>query len=405
MKYCHKCGSPLSDDTVFCTQCGAKTEIRQKPEPSLRLKSEQSEQKKDKRLIILLLLVIVLLLGFAILELLVFGNNSEAKLRRQLSLGERYYAELDYDRAIAAYSESLRIDPKNEEALIGIAHSYEDRGMERLQEEPGSEEGYSDLLTAVDYYKQAEEYHPDSERLPEVKQGIQRSEEAAASYFGNQDEPPEESAGTTATEQTEEQAEEELSVIEVGDTYIFGTYEQDNDTSNGAEDIEWIVLDKDGDRVLLISKFILDCQPYNTDRTEVTWETCSLRGWLNGTFMDTAFSEDEVRQIVTSDVSAETHPENNTDPGNDTRDQVFLLSLAEAETYFGSSEERTCEPTEYAIGKRVYTKDDHCDWWLRSPGYLRIRASYVNYDGSVNYIGNDVGYDRRGVRPALWIEP
>ena len=54
---------------------------------------------------------------------------------------------------------------------------------------------------------------------------------------------------------------------------------------------------------------------------------------------------------MTSAVSADRHPENNTDPGNDTRDQVFLLSLAEAETYFGSSEERTCEPTEYAIGK------------------------------------------------------
>ena len=46
----------------------------------------------------------------------------------------------------------------------------------------------------------------------------------------------------------------------VGDTITFGTYEQDNNTSNGKEAIEWTVLDKNGMSVLLISKQALDCQ-------------------------------------------------------------------------------------------------------------------------------------------------
>ena len=344
MRYCQNCGSPLKDDEVFCTQCGTKAETGQEAEQPGKVKPGQSGQKKDRKWIILLLILLLLII-FAILWFWVSGNNTEAKLRKQISLGDRYYSELDYDRAIAAYSESLKIDPKNEEALIGIAHSYEDRGMERLQKESGSEEGYNDLIAAVDYYKQAEEYHPDSESIPEIRQEIQRVEKAAASYSGNPDGISEEPAEAAVTEQTEEPL-----ALEVGDTYICGKYEQDNDTSNGAEAIEWIVLDKDGDKVLLISKYLLDCQPYHTEVTDVTWETCSLRQWLNGTFAEAAFSADEAERILTTTVSAAVNPEYSADPGNDTEDKVFLLGISEAETYFETLEERVCVPTEYASG-------------------------------------------------------
>ena len=67
----------------------------------------------------------------------------------------------------------------------------------------------------------------------------------------------------------------------IGAVVTFGAYEQDNNTSNGKEKIEWIVLATEGDKSLVISKYILDCQPYNTSRAEVTWEICTLRTWLN----------------------------------------------------------------------------------------------------------------------------
>ena len=72
----------------------------------------------------------------------------------------------------------------------------------------------------------------------------------------------------------------------VGETIVFGAYEQDNDTSNGAEPIEWSVLAKEDDRILVISQYALDCQPYNKKNESVIWETCSLRSWLNDIFLE-----------------------------------------------------------------------------------------------------------------------
>lgn len=83
--------------------------------------------------------------------------------------------------------------------------------------------------------------------------------------------------------------------VNVGDTYRFGSYEQDNNKSNGQEDIEWLVLAKEGTKILVISKEALDCKPYSY--TNVTWETCTLRKWLNNDFINAAFSADERTMI------------------------------------------------------------------------------------------------------------
>ena len=100
----------------------------------------------------------------------------------------------------------------------------------------------------------------------------------------------------------------------VGDIVYFGTYEQDNDTTNGKEDIEWLVLAKKGNRILVISDKALDRQPYNSSRTRVTWETCTFRKWLNNDFINAAFSDDENAMIPTVTVSADKNPEYDTDP-------------------------------------------------------------------------------------------
>ncbi|MEG0050490.1 MAG: DUF6273 domain-containing protein, partial [Clostridia bacterium] len=71
----------------------------------------------------------------------------------------------------------------------------------------------------------------------------------------------------------------------VGNTMTFGSYEQDNNTSNGAEAIEWLVLAREGDRALVISVDGLDCVQYHTKHTATTWETSTLRTWMNDTFL------------------------------------------------------------------------------------------------------------------------
>ncbi len=147
--------------------------------------------------------------------------------------------------------------------------------------------------------------------------------------------------------------------LNVGDTLVFGTYEQDNDTTNGKEDIEWLVLTKENNKILVVSDKALDCKPYNQSRDYVTWETCSLRNWLNNDFINAAFTAEERAMIPTVTVSADMNPEYNTNPGNATKDRVFLLSIVETEKYFTSDEARKCVPTEYAISNGAYTSDSY----------------------------------------------
>ena len=197
----------------------------------------------------------------------------------------------------------------------------------------------------------------------------------------------------------------------VGNIVTFGSYEQDNDTSNGAEPIEWIVLDSEDGKSLLISKYALDTLPYDTKYSNVTWETCSLRGWLNEDFLETAFTEEKQGSIIDSEINNANNSRYGTEGGKDTTDKIFLLSKEEAETYFSSDEERMCAPTEYAIAQGAWTSDDHrtaegeaaCVWWLRSPGGNCSFAARVSTDGFVNDLGRNVNDDSHCVRPALWI--
>ncbi len=196
----------------------------------------------------------------------------------------------------------------------------------------------------------------------------------------------------------------QLAKANVGDIVVFGAYEQDNDTSNGKEEIEWRVLAKENNKVLVISEKALDCQPYNSSYTDITWESCTLRKWLNGTFLNAAFSAEEQAIIQSENVPADRNPEYSTDSGKATTDKAFLLSIDEAEKYFASDDARQCQTTAYAVENRAYENDSgNCWWWLRSPGYDRDSAACVRSDGSVHYSGHSVGEDYDCVRPALWI--
>lgn len=190
-----------------------------------------------------------------------------------------------------------------------------------------------------------------------------------------------------------------------GDTVLFGEYEQDNNTSNGKEDVEWLVLEVKDGKALVVSKYALDCKQYNTSNTDVTWETCTLRKWLNNDFINAAFSSYEKAMIPTVTVSAD---KNSTNPGNATQDQVFLLSITEANKYFGSDSARQCKPTDYAFANGAYVNsvNGNCGWWLRSPGvtqYSAHSAAYVHNSGGVYESGCDVNIGTSAVRPAMWI--
>ena len=191
----------------------------------------------------------------------------------------------------------------------------------------------------------------------------------------------------------------------VGDIVYFGTYEQDNDTTNDKENIEWLVLAKENNRVLVISDKALDCRAYQANSVSyVTWEKCSLRKWLNNDFFSTAFSDDEKAMIPTVTVSADKNPKYNTNPGNATKDKVFLLSIVEAEKYFSSDSARQCSPTDYAVANGASESNDNiCWWWLRSSGVNQDYAAFVYSNGNIFEDGYYILNSHRAVRPAMWI--
>ena len=191
----------------------------------------------------------------------------------------------------------------------------------------------------------------------------------------------------------------------VGNYVIFGNYPQTNDVNDNSP-IEWLVLESDGETALLISRYALDCKPYNERYEATTWETCTLRGWLNDEFFNKAFSAEEKQSILQSKVSADKNPKYSTNPGNATKDNVFLLSIVEANKYFKSDDARKCAPTDYAIQQGAYASDSYkvegrraCWWWLRSPGYYSNIAALVLTDGSINYGSVDLSSD--AVRPCV----
>ena len=157
-------------------------------------------------------------------------------------------------------------------------------------------------------------------------------------------------------------------------TIKFGRYPQASKNENAL--IEWLVLKNDGSKALLISKYALDCQQYHTSRIFGTWETCTLRKWLNGTFISNAFSHEEQAMILST-----------TTESADTKDRVFLLSRGEAQKYFSSDSTRQCQGTAYCYAQGAYKdRDGNCKWWLRSPvdsgwtAYVSDLGGLENYD-------------------------
>ena len=182
----------------------------------------------------------------------------------------------------------------------------------------------------------------------------------------------------------------------VGDKITFGTYEQDNVTSNGTENIEWLVLARENNKILVISDKVLDAKQYNNE-INTTWEQCSLRKWLNDSFLNTAFSKKERALIQSTTVSADKNPKYSTNPGNATTDKVFLLSINEVYKYFNDFHARECALTAYAKAHGAAL------WWLRSPG-SSYSAAFVYPTGALVYNGESVKVSYGGVRPALWID-
>ena len=162
----------------------------------------------------------------------------------------------------------------------------------------------------------------------------------------------------------------------------FGTYEQDGNLANGTEDIEWIVITRDGNKALVISKYCLEQMPFNSTLASVTWKNSTIRAWLNSDFYNNAFSSEERSKIFNTTFSTD---------GIETTDKVFLLD--EEDAGFLPISIRKAEATDHV-------PTSYCYWFLRNTGSVS-NVAYVSYDGELGYYEN---VDREWwIRPVMWI--
>ena len=196
------------------------------------------------------------------------------------------------------------------------------------------------------------------------------------------------------------------------------------------EPIKWRVLNRNGNDAFLLADVALDDQKYNTnfgDVTDVTWETSSMRSWLNGygasvnqpkidyrrkNFINSAFTSTQRSAIKTTSVVNNNNTNYGAGCGN-TSDKVFLLSISEvcntdiaagygfAKEYYSDDEARRSRCSTYAhamgVGRFMDEYNGNGWWWLRSQSY---ENDSVPDDGSI-FENMDVDDDFCGVRPAL----
>lgn len=217
----------------------------------------------------------------------------------------------------------------------------------------------------------------------------------------------------------------DVATLNVGDHITFGSYEQDGDTTNGKERIEWRVIDiwksEKGGTAMLLSEKILDIEPYTNkampesknyyftypyEKDEnapyCTYFNCSLLEWLNGKFYYAAFDEKERERIIPTKVASD---------GKTYEHQVRLLGLKEVKKLLSSPQDRIAvtsvcakyDPLSFKEGEKHKGNEETAGWWLAD-----MNGSYHAY--CITRVG-DLGYDAvfttdslsSGVRPVIYI--
>lgn len=183
------------------------------------------------------------------------------------------------------------------------------------------------------------------------------------------------------------------------------------------EPIKWRVLSNDGTELFLLSEYCLTDQKYNETVTDVTWETCTMRFWLNDTFLTEAFTKIEQKAINETTVVNDNNPEYGTKGGNNTADKIFLLSIDESRsTTYGFSSDwdeydaaRAAYNTDFAWAKGAYSDYGNtiyrsaAVWGLRSSGDNGYSSARILGGSDIDRSGRSVDHYDIALRPALKI--
>ena len=166
--------------------------------------------------------------------------------------------------------------------------------------------------------------------------------------------------------------------------------------------IEWLVVSEDEEKMLLVSKHILECLPFNDwDAFDVSWGNCTLRAWMNGGFK---YDEKSFADYFTEEEKS------NVLPHEETGDSFFLLSLEEVLMFLPSNRERAAALTANAAFRlpetfKTLREGGNCSWWLRTASDEADRFTMiVNKEGMYSRHGEKNNMKGIGVRPAVWIK-
>jgi len=174
---------------------------------------------------------------------------------------------------------------------------------------------------------------------------------------------------------------------------------------------QWLILETQDNKALIISEQVLQCQPYHESPTNITWSECNLRKYLNEVFLRETFTIEEQSSIIETNISNHNNPWYGTNGGGETKDKIFLLSLEEIVQYFGDSDslvnhktgDNDINDSYNSTRKAKDTEGIDMFWWLRTSGSVASLSTIVRKDGAIHVRGRPVDDKSGGVRPAMWI--
>ncbi|MEN6389293.1 MAG: tetratricopeptide repeat protein [Syntrophomonas sp.] len=137
MKFCAKCGKEMQDDAQFCGGCGYGVEVV--PASDNKSTFGSSPLSHDAPLTPVPKpksgLKTKIIMGLTLAILIVVGglwgwNNfgTEARMQAKLDLAVKYLSENDYEKAVLAFNDAIKIDPKEVKAYQGLARTYTIQG-------------------------------------------------------------------------------------------------------------------------------------------------------------------------------------------------------------------------------------------------------------------------------------
>ena len=182
-------------------------------------------------------------------------------------------------------------------------------------------------------------------------------------------------------------------------TVLFGSYPQSDVSGSRKDPIEWIVLEKQNDKALLMSKLIIENDVFSNQIVS-NYNNSSIREYLNNSLYYSIFGDEDKNIVLYTDIDGVSN-------------NLFLISYSEFIKYFGTNVTDNKKGTSYVTDYLKYSRNDitvsnkagtwyygNSSYWLRD--IVGGNALYVGLSGKLKNTGDSMTLND-GVRPAVWV--